>query len=162
MAAHAKTCTCGTCGAPTDLLDVAFQAPDCIWAQPAAERSPLNNADFAELGSRRFVRCLLPVRLEDGREFHYGIWLEIDHQTFKEVLLSWADEERYPKLRFVAKVANAARPWGEKLLGVEVDVGVRDQRSRPFVIAARARWLQEVLGRGWTAAEYGAVVDRYR
>jgi len=102
------------------------------------------------------------VRLEDGRVFHYGIWLELDRQTFEEVLLSWEDEERYPKLRFVAKVANAAPPWGEKLLGVEVDVGVRDQQSRPFVIAARAPWLQGVLERGWTADEYSAVVARYR
>ena len=162
MAAHPKTCTCATCGAPTALLDYGYQAPDCVWAQPKAERSPRNNSDFAEFGERRFVRGLLPVKLEDGEEFRYGVWLEVDRETFDEVVKDWNDVDRYPKLRFVAKIANAAPPWRDKILDVAVDVGVREQNSRPFVLAARAAWLQKVLEDGWTMADYRAAIASFR
>jgi hypothetical protein len=158
MVAHPKTCTCARCGETSAILDFGYQLPDCVWEQPTAQRSARNSSDFAELGKRRFVRGLLPVKLEDGEEFRYGVWLEVERKTFDEAKASWNDEKRYPSLRFVATVANAAPPWGAKLLGVEVDVGIREQKARPFVIGARAPWLQEVLDRGWTAAEYEAVV----
>ena len=159
MAAHPKTCICARCGAAASVLDWAYQAPDCVWAQPAAERSALNNEDFAELGERLFVRGLLPVRLEDGEEFRYGIWLEVDLETFKKVLQSWNDRKRYARLRFAARIANAVPPWHDKILGVEVDVGVRDPTSRPFIVTARVRWLQAVIEHGWTTAEHKAVVE---
>jgi hypothetical protein len=62
----------------------------------------------------------------------------------------------YPKLRFTARIANAAPPWKQKLLGAEVEVGVRDQSSRPFVRSSAEKWLQTVLVNGWTRAEYEA------
>lgn len=123
------------------------------------ERSSLNRPNFTELGERRFVRGLMPVKLEDGEEFRYGVWLEVDRGTFDNARASW-NGERYLGLRFVATIANAAPPWGSRLLGVQVDVGVREQTALPFVIAAREPWLQAVLDRGWTAAEYEAVVER--
>lgn len=129
-----------------------------MWAQPPAERSSRNNSDFAESGDRRFVRGLLPVRLASGDEFRFGLWFEVDRPTFAEVVASWDDEERYPHLRFTATIANAAPPWHAQILDAQVDLGVRDPSARPFVIAARAPWLQAVLERGWTMAEYEAVV----
>lgn len=162
VAAHPKTCACAKCGVPTALRDFAYQLPDCIWAQRESQRSSRNSGDFAELDERRFVRGLLPVKLENGEEFRYGVWLEVDRTTFDEVRSSWNDEVRYPELRFAAKIANAAPPWRKRILGVEVDVGVRDQKSRPFVVAARERWLQRVIERGWTAAEYDAAVESFR
>ena len=80
-------------------------------------------------------------------------------ETFEEAKASWNDHKRYPSLRFAATIANAAPPWGAKLLGVAVDAGVRERKARPFVIASREPWLQHVLDRGWTAAEYAAVVS---
>lgn len=144
---------------PVPFLDFGYQMPDCVWQQPADQRSRRNTPDFAELGPRRFVRGLLPIRLPDGREFRYGLWLEIDEPTFQEVNRSWSDPERYPALRFQATIANAAPPWGDPLLGAAVDVGVRDQDSRPFVLASSQPWLQDLLARGWTMAEYRAAVD---
>jgi hypothetical protein len=104
------------------------------------------------------VRGLAPVKLESGEEFQYGVWLEVDGEMFDEIKASWNDDVRYPKLRFAAKIANAAPPWGTKLLGANVDVGVRDQKARPFVVAAGEEWLEKVIERGWSAAEYEAVV----
>jgi hypothetical protein len=144
---------------PVPFLDFGYQLPDCVWAQPAEQRSPRNSPDFAEVGERRFIRGLLPIRLPDGREFRYGVWLEIDEATFIEVNRSWGDPERYPRLRFGATIANAAPPWRDQLLGVAVEVGVRDQDSRPFVIASSQSWLQDLLDHGWTMTEYRAAID---
>lgn len=161
MSTHPGSCTCASCGAPAALLDRAYQAPDCVWAQPAAERSPRNNSDFTEFGDRRFVRGLLPVRLASGDEFRFGLWFEVDQPTFDQVVATWDDEERYPDLRFTATVANAVPPWHAQILDAQVDLGVRDSNGRPFVIGARAPWLQAVIERGWTTAEYEAVVASF-
>lgn len=162
MATHPGSCRCATCGAPAPLLNYGYQAPDCVWAQPATERSPRNNVDFTEFGDRRFVRGLLPVRLATGEEFRFGVWLEVDATTFTEIVSTWHDEARYPHLRFSATIANAVTPWHSLILGAPVDAGVRHQDARPFVTAARMPWLQGVLERGWTTAEYEAVVASFR
>jgi hypothetical protein len=162
MAGHPRTCTCERCGAEGPLLDFGFQAPDCVWALPPAQRSPRNNKNFAELDDRRFVRGLLPIRLTSGEEFRVGVWLEVGRDIFDDIFESWDDTVRYPQLKFVATIANAAPPWREKILGVEVHVGVRDQNSRPYVFASHTAWLQQVLERGWTDAEYEAVIASIR
>lgn len=125
------------------------------------ERSPRNTRDFAELGERRFVRGLLPVKLASGDEFRYGIWLEVDCATFDDARQIWNDEVRYSQLRFAAAIANAAPPWREKIVGAAVEVGIRDHKSRPFVIGAREPWLRELLERGWTMAEYEAALATF-
>jgi hypothetical protein len=158
---HPRTCTCEQCGAEGPLLDFGFTLPDCVWALPPNERSPRNSKDFAELGNRRFVRGLLPIPIEGGEEFRYGVWLEVETEVFDVIVVSWNDEVEYPKLAFVATIANAVPPWRGKTLGTEVQVGVRDQNSRPFVTAAHQAWLQEVLDRGWSAADYEAAIESF-
>jgi hypothetical protein len=118
--------------------------------------------NFAELDDRRFVRGLLPIRLTSGEEFRVGVWLEVGRDIFDDIFESWDDTVRYPQLKFVATIANAAPPWREKILGVEVHVGVRDQNSRPYVFASHTAWLHQVLERGWTDAEYEAVIASIR
>ena len=107
------------------------------------------------------MRGLLPIRIEDGEEFRYGVWLEVEPAVFDEIVASWNDTVRYPQLRFVGTIANAVPPWREAILGVEIHAGVRDQNSRPFVIAAHAAWLQQLLERGWTDAEYEAAIASF-
>ena len=156
---HPRACACSECGEEAPLLDFAYQLPDCIWAQPPKERSR-SNTDFAEMGARRFIRGLLPVKLEDGEEFRYGVWLEVDAATYKHARKVWNDEARYMGLRFNGTVANAAPPWGEKLLGVEVEVAPREATGRPFVTATKVPWLNEVLRSGWTDDEYAALAEQ--
>lgn len=151
---HRRACTCAQCGEETPFLDYGYQLPDCVWSQPENARSLNNTKDFAELGSRRFIRGLLPVRLEDGEEFRYGVWLEVDEGSYKHAKQVWNDDARYLDLRFKARVANAAPPWGDKLLGVEVEVAPRETTGRPFVTSTSTRWLQDVLREGWTEDEY--------
>ena len=154
---HPPGCACPACGEPISGLDFGYTLPDCIWNQPAHQRSSRNNTDFAELGKRRFVRGLLPVKIATGDEFRYGVWLEVRGATFDKIVEVWNDPQRYPKLKFTARIANAVPPWKAKILDVEVDAGVRDQGSRPFVIASAEKWLQALLTRGWTRAEYEAI-----
>jgi hypothetical protein len=161
MAEHPETCECAMCGAATPLLDFGYQAPDCVWAQLPRERSPENTGDFAQFAERRFVRGLLPIKLEDGEEFRFGIWLEVDLATFAVVRASWTDPPRYLRLRFSASVANAVPPWHHRILGCEVEVGTRDATSRPFVIGARDAWLRRVLDAGWTSSDYEAAVASF-
>ena len=143
------------------MLDFGYQLPDCIWDAPEVERSRDNTSDFASHGERRFVRGLLPIPLENGTEFHYGVWLEVDQATFLDVRNCWNDEERYLKLRFKARVANAAPPWRTNLLGLGVEAGVREVKSRPFVMAAEAAWLQKLMADGWTPDDYREAVASF-
>jgi hypothetical protein len=136
--------------------------PDCIWDQPVDQRSSRNNADFAELGDRKFVRGLMPVPIETGDEFRYGVWLEVDEATFRRVLAAWNEPDIYIGLEFTAGIANAAPPWGEHLLGAEVDVRVRDAGARLFITDAKHEWLRDLIARGWTKDEYRAAVATLR
>lgn len=143
------------------MLDFGFTLPDCVWALPPDERSPRNSKDFAELGKRRFVRGLLPIQIVGGEEFRFGVWLEVEPDVFDVIVASWNDEVAYPQLTFVATIANAVPPWRGKTVGAEVHVGVRDQKSRPFVVSSHVEWLQDVLERGWTEAQYDAAVESF-
>jgi len=151
---HPVTCTCAACGGSTEFLDFGYQLPDCIWALPPAERGQQGQS-FAELGARRFVRCLFPIRLEDAREFRYGPWIEVEAGTFREIREIW-DDPRYATLRFTGRIANAMPPWRERIANIEVELAVRDQNVRPFVVASSTPWIQELLDCGWTMAEYRA------
>src|SRR5262245_565309 len=129
-------------------LEYVFELPDCIAAQPASMRSSRNTADFAEHEARCFVRAVLPVEVDNGDQFRYGLWLEVDAVTYKRIRTAQTAD-----LRFTATIANAARPWQHKLLGAAVEVTVRDRGSRPTIVGAQASWLRSVLQRGWTLAE---------
>jgi hypothetical protein len=153
---HVTGCTCATCGvALPDLpLDFAYSLPDCVFALLPEERSPRCNADFAELGERKFVRGLLPVPVQGSEEFRYGVWLEVDADTFQRVLRSWNDPDTFRTLTFSGRLANAVEPFGATTLGVEVEVATRGENARPFVVRSRADWLERLITGGWTRQEY--------
>lgn len=153
---HDAGCTCGTCGAAIAglPLDFAYSLPDCVFEQPPSARSPRCNADFAELGDRKFVRALLPVPVEGGEEFRYGVWLEVDQDTFSRVVHAWNDPATYPSLAFGGVVANAIEPYGAKTVGLKVGAATRSQNARPFVIRADVEWLGGLLTDGWSRSEY--------
>ncbi len=167
---HPSTCTCAECGATLTgpLLDVAFGWPDDVFALPAEDRSartwqaPIEHPDFIVLdGSRRFVRGLLPLPLEAGLEFRYGVWLEVATDEFNRILQVWHDETRYMSLRFAARLANALPPWGERTLGQSVEAAAREPTERPYVVCAEEDWLMSALEHGWDHTTYETVISRY-
>jgi len=153
---HEPGCICARCGAaiPYPPLDFAYRLPDCVFALPAELRSPRCNEDFAELGDRKFVRGLLPVRIEGSEEFRYGVWLEVDPETFERVIRAWNDPAAYRKLAFSGRIANALPPFGPRALDALVNLATRDERGRPFVVSSPERWLKDLLTRGWTHREH--------
>jgi hypothetical protein len=58
-------------------------------------------------------------------------------------------------------IANAAPPWGERVSGCRVGLGVREPTSRPYVVSARDAWLQRLLDSGWTTTEYETAVASF-
>ncbi len=162
--AHGASCTCAWCGAPVPdpPLDYAYRLPDCVFALPEEERSPRCSRDFAELDGRRFVRCLIPVPVEGGQEFRYGIWIEVAPDTFERVVRAWNDPVQYRALAFAGRVANAFPPLGDRAVGAVVRLATRGDRSRPFVVDANDGPLASLLRRGWTLAEHLAVASALR
>ena len=158
---HPASCACGKCGATTALLDFGYQAPDCIWSLPPAKRSPRNTSDFAELGARRFVRGILPIKIQGSAdEFRYGLWFEVEPAKFDEIRAVWNDPS-YAQLTFAATVANAAPPWRDEMLGAKVACAVRDVNSRPFVAGAHAPWLAALVENGWSQDAYRRAVASF-
>ncbi len=147
---------------PCPPLDYGYRLPDCVFALPEEQRSPRCNRDFAELGARRFVRVLLPVAIEGGEEFRYGIWVEVELATFERVVRAWNEPEQYRALTFDGRVANAFPPFGASVVGASVSLATRDERSRPFVARAEREELAFLLRVGWTREEHLAVAAALR
>jgi hypothetical protein len=74
---------CPTCGEEVGGLgrEVTFGHPDAIVALPEAERAErvtIAGKNFAQLdGKRFFIRVLLPVQLDIGHEYRFGVWIEV-------------------------------------------------------------------------------------
>jgi len=161
---HEPGCTCAFCGAPIPdpPLDYACKMPDCVFALPAEQRSRRCNEDFAELGNRKFVRGLLPIPIEGGEEFRYGVWLEVDPETFEHVIRAWNDPPVYRTLAFSGRIANALPPFGPRALDALVDLATRDEKGRPFVVGSTEPWLKDLLARGWSRQEHLDLADSLR
>src|SRR5437764_8719924 len=107
-----------------------MELPDAVRAIPENQRRTrvgVGGPSFMQLDLKRFfVRALLPVRLSDGHEFHFGVWLEIPEETAKTLWTNWERPE-YAAMRFDAVLANSVPPWNESILGAQCTTAVRDQ-----------------------------------
>lgn len=163
-AAPERACFCATCGGRIEGLprDYAYVLPHCIWDLTPEEeaRRARYTTDFAVLDDQRFfVRGLLPVPLEGGEEFRYGVWLEVSELDFHRIRRAWRDPRAYEALRFQARLANAIRPWGDRTLGLPVEVGTRQAGLRPYVVGSADPWLGALLRSGWDHATYQAIAE---
>src|SRR5438477_10380869 len=90
---------CPCCGRDITSVqrEIKMQLPDAIRAIPEAERKTRVGAggiSYMQLDLERFfVRALLPVRLSDGHEFHFGVWLDTPEETTKELWTDWEQPE---------------------------------------------------------------------
>ena len=108
---------------------------------------------------RFFVRALLPVRLSDGHEFHFGVWLETQEETAKALWTNWERPE-YSAMRFEAVLANSVPPWNESILGAQCMAAVRVQNQLPYVESSTQPQLAEVLAMRWARADCEELLDR--
>ena len=107
---------------------------------------------------RFFVRALLPVRLSDGHEFHFGVWLETPQETARELATSWERPE-YATMRFTAALANSVPPWNDAILGARCVASVRHREQLPYIESSSDPNLQSVLSTPWNRAECEALLD---
>ena len=150
--AAGKVCPC--CGRDIASVDreVRFGVPDVFMAlsdEERDERQSHRGENFMRLAPDRFfVRGLLPVRLSDGHEFRFGVWLEINSETCVTLMSAW-DEAEYASTVFDGQLANAVPPWGQNLLDKPCQAGVRDRKQLPFIRSSTDIELHAVLSTLW-------------
>ena len=76
--------------------DIAMQFPDDIWRLDGVERY-LRCRTFSEFctldESRYFLRAILPVPIEDGDAFCWGVWVEVSRQDHDRYLKAYSADE---------------------------------------------------------------------
>src|ERR1700730_7607962 len=86
---------CPCCGNDVTSVhrELKMELPDAVRAIPEDVRRTrvgVGGTAFMQLDLKRFfVRALLPVRLSDGHEFHFGVCLETPVETFKRLWTNW-------------------------------------------------------------------------
>jgi len=133
--------------------DYSFAMPDCAFALPPAERSPRTSQNFAECGSRLFVRALLPIPISDGSELRIGLWHEVSAEQFFAVMrVFWDDAAEYMRQRVDGQVESSLEIAGHDVRGARVTLGARSADQCMFVISATPDWLAALLRDGVSAA----------
>ncbi len=125
---------CSICGEFHAQLvtDWASKLPDEVWALPVDERleQVQSNSDLCRWGERHFIRGVLQVPftdLEGG--FGWGIWAEVDRDTFSRYLEIFdSDGRAEPPEK--GTIANAMRPYDDAV-GREVTIQFQESTKRP-------------------------------
>jgi hypothetical protein len=111
---------CATCGKTHEGLqrDYAWKLPDVVWSVPAEQRESAAKFtnDLCQYGERYFIRCVLPVPINEGDDaFNWGVWAEVDWPTFERYLAIYdVDAENEPyRVGTVANVVPGYPPVSE-------------------------------------------------
>ena len=140
-----------------------MEFPDEARLIPGAERNRKVLAlgkSFMHVHPRGFfVRALLPVRLSDGHEFHFGVWLETSEENFRKLRTNWERLE-YSTMRFEAKLANSVPPWNDTVLAAACVAGVRDPNQLPYIESSSSPRLALVMATPWPRAECEKLLDQ--
>lgn len=156
---------CPCCGRDITSVEreIKRELPDVVRAIPEAQRKTrvgIGGTSFMQLDLERFfVRALLPVRLSDGHEFHFGVWLETSEQTAKELWTNWERPE-YSAMRFEAVLANSVPPWNESILEADCVAAVRDHNQLPYIEPSNQSTLSAVMATPWPRTECESLLDR--
>ena len=156
---------CPCCGKDITSVqrEIKMELPDAVRAIPELERKKRVGAggtSFMQLDLQRFfVRSLLPVRLSDGHEFHFGVWLETPEATSKLLWTNW-DRPEYSAIKFEATLANSVPPWNESVLGAQCVAGVRDQNQLPYIESTTDPQLAAVMATPWPRADCEEILDQ--
>jgi hypothetical protein len=130
--------------------------PDAILAIPPEERTgrvKSSGKSFIALDAERFfLRVLLPVRLDNGHEYHFGVWLELDFDDFEHVYRAW-DEPAYLDIAVEGELANAVPPWGATVLGARCHAAARARDDALYIDSSEHPVLDSILSIPWPVSE---------
>lgn len=130
-----------------------FRLPDPVAAldpRDLAARRWGNDVMMAVEGMGAFVRCLLQVRLSDGRPATFAPWLAVHPSDLQNAYDVWTTPE-YIDLELPGHLANAIAPWGPDLLAAPAHAVVRDPEHAPYIITTPHPLLTQVLTTAWPA-----------
>jgi len=131
--------------------DLSFGMPDCVFAQPTADRSRRNSENLATCDGRLFVRALLPIAVLDGSELRVGVWVEVDEASFMALVqVFWDDEEAYVATELTGPIENSMSLSGHDVRGVPVTLAARTADKCLFVREAGEPWLASLMKVGVT------------
>ncbi|WP_251024606.1 DUF2199 domain-containing protein [Arthrobacter sp. ISL-65] len=148
---------CGLCGQRVSGhdRDVRFRLPDPVLNSPEQHRAEdswlsdpdPNKATLMQIqGISPFVRALLPVKLECGYEFRFGVWIAIHPDDLQFACRVWNAPE-YSDLKLTGYLANRIEPWG--LFAAPVKLAVLNPGHTPYCVASPNEELHGVLTKEW-------------
>ncbi len=139
-------------------LERSFGAPDDIFALDEDERKQRADLgrNLASLdGARFFVRCLLPVPVEQYGTWCIGMWVEVAKPDYDQVREAWDDPTRYSTIRFAGLIANDVGSIDLPIaLDRNVQVHVPDPETPPQIAAPADGALTEFLTKPWSQAAF--------
>ncbi len=96
---------CGDAAAP---LERNFAMPDDVFelGDARATRAELGRNFVVLDGERHFVRCLLPLDVEEYGSWNVGLWVEVSKADYDHASKVWEDAALYPKLELRGTLAN--------------------------------------------------------
>lgn len=157
---------CPTCGKePTGIereIRLKFPQPivDAVGTNPESERVNIApGEDFIQFDNKHFfVRVLLPVMLDIGHEFRFGVWLAVSEKDAKSLWHTW-DTPAYANISIAGHLANLVPPWNAAIYEAACVATVRDTHSVPFITSSPDGALSKVLTVPWSTHEYEAVIE---
>ncbi|MGH7686783.1 MAG: DUF2199 domain-containing protein [Candidatus Dormibacteria bacterium] len=155
---------CPDCGREVDGLDreVTFGVPDEVYAlSPETRRARVVQTGKSFLlfdGERCFLRVLLPVTLDIGHEFRFGVWIEVSQADFKRAWSVW-DDPAYLDLRVDGRLANAVPPWRDAVLGADCSARPRNQSDALFIDESSQPILEGILSTPWSTHECEQLIE---
>ena len=152
------TDVCPDCGRKVSGLDreVTFGFPDEVFALSDDERVRRVagfGKSFVTLDSDRFfLRVLLPVQLDIGREFRFGVWIEVSKREYKRIWDLW-DEPEYSTVSVEGVLANAVPPWADAIGGAPCMAAARNATDALYLESSTQPALARVLTTPWAMHE---------
>jgi hypothetical protein len=115
-------------------IEVIFRRPDPLLQLREEERDErcVETSDLCTLDDRRFfVRGVLPIPVQ-GREvpYNWGIWAEVDAESFQRILDLWSDENQASEPPLRGALANDIPLFGITA-GLSLQVFLTGPQTRP-------------------------------
>jgi hypothetical protein len=155
--------TCPCCGKDITGVqrEITMRTPDDVVELSDDERRrrvKVGGKSFQVLDdSRYFVRVLLPVPLDIGHEYRFGVWLEVAERDFEHLLAVW-DDPSYLDTELDGMLANGVPPWGASILGAPCRASARRQEDALYIESSTDPALSRVLTHPWVVHECEALI----